>query len=253
LAQAEILQGPSITKYRNLAKDNSIWLSLGGFHQWAQGIGGECHKVFNTHLIIDGEGNIVDTYDKIHLFDVSIPGGAILQESRNTDRGTRCVCVPTPFGTLGLTTCYDLRFPELFQRLSEMGADIILVPSAFTVPTGRAHWEVLLRARAIETQCYVVAAAQVGKHNHKRMSYGHSIIIDPFGVVLADAGGLDADLDISKPEEEMSQEQREALRKRSEPKMILAELDFDNMQQIRQRMPIKEHRLQAQEWHTSGL
>eukprot|EP00041_Stephanoeca_diplocostata_P032947 m.1073837 g.1073837 ORF g.1073837 m.1073837 type:complete len:137 (+) comp24237_c0_seq9:3295-3705(+) len=105
--------------------------------------------------------------------------------------------VPTPFGTLGLSTCYDLRFPELYTELAARGADILLIPSAFTVPTGRAHWHILMQARAIETQCFVVAAAQVGRHNNKRISYGHALVVDPWGSVQADAPGLDTDDDVA--------------------------------------------------------
>ena len=133
-----------------------------------QEVGPDSEHVFNSHIIIDSEGEIVDVYRKLHLFDVSIENGPVLQESRYTSPGNELKVVDSPFGKLGLSTCYDLRFPELYCKLVyEMGAQIIFVPSAFTVPTGRAHWEILLRARAIEMQAYVIAAAQVGKHSEK--------------------------------------------------------------------------------------
>eukprot|EP00041_Stephanoeca_diplocostata_P032946 m.1074168 g.1074168 ORF g.1074168 m.1074168 type:complete len:283 (+) comp24237_c0_seq33:269-1117(+) len=133
-----ITEGPSISKYQSLARQHKLWLSLGGFHEVAScGDNGQCNKVFNTHLVLDNQGEIVASYRKIHLFDVDIPGGAVLQESKSTSPGHECMVVPTPFGTLGLSTCYDLRFPELYTELAARGADILLIPSAFTVPTGR--------------------------------------------------------------------------------------------------------------------
>ncbi|KAH6617521.1 carbon-nitrogen hydrolase [Chaetomium tenue] len=147
------------------------------------------HKLKNTVLWIDERGEIVHRYQKIHLFDVDIEGGPVLRESESVERGMR---IEPPFdttvGKVGSTICFDLRFPEISIALRRLGADIITYPSAFTVPTGKAHWEVLLRARAIETQSYVIAAAQVGNHNEKRVSYGHSMIVDPWGTVLADLG-----------------------------------------------------------------
>lgn len=252
LAQAETLEGPSIKRYRELAKENTIWLSLGGFHERAQNAeDGTCSKVFNTHLLIDSAGDIIEAYRKIHLFDVAIPGGAILQESKTTERGNSVKCCPTPFGTLGLSTCYDLRFPELYQRLVEMGADILLVPSAFTIPTGRLHWEILLRSRAIETQCFVVAPAQVGTHNTKRASYGQSIIIEPLGSILAQAPKIDTSIDMSKPPEERTEEEAAELMGRSEPCLIYADLDFEAMRQAREKMPLAQHREQARGWQAA--
>jgi len=252
--QAETLDGPSITRYRELAKENAIWLSLGGFHERAQTAeDGSCSKVYNTHLLIDNAGDIIETYRKIHLFDVAIPGGAILQESKSTTRGSAVTICPTPFGIIGLTTCYDLRFPELYQNLVEQGAEILLVPSAFTIPTGRCHWEILLRARAIETQCFVVAAAQVGTHNLKRASYGHSIIIEPFGAILAEAPKIDASIDMATPPEERTREAIAELDRRSEPCMIIAELNFEAMRLIREKMPLAAHREQARGWKQPAM
>nr|CAB3462135.1 unnamed protein product [Digitaria exilis] len=153
------------------------------------------------------DGPIMQRYCSLAKFDVDVPGNMVYKESRFTTAGDTIVAVDSPFGRLGLTVCYDLRFPELYQILRfKHQAQVLLVPSAFTKVTGEAHWEILLRARAIETQCYVIAAAQAGKHNEKRESYGDSIIIDPWGTVIArlpdrlSTGFAVADLDLSKVE-----------------------------------------------------
>jgi predicted amidohydrolase len=139
--------------------------------------------------VVDSKGEIRASYDKIHLFDVDLPTGESWRESAIYQGGTDSVVVAgTPVGRLGLTICYDLRFPALFERLSEAGADVISVPAAFTVPTGRAHWEVLLRARAIEAGVFVVAAAQCGRHEDGRETYGHSLLVDPWGEIRLDMG-----------------------------------------------------------------
>ncbi|KDD76362.1 hypothetical protein H632_c253p0, partial [Helicosporidium sp. ATCC 50920] len=144
-------------------------------------------RIYNCHVIVNNEGEIVDCYRKIHLFDVAIDNGPTLTESAFTKPGKETKTLETPAGKLGLSTCYDIRFPELYERLATQGgADIIAIPSAFTVPTGQAHWEILVRARAIETQCYVVAAAQGGVHNAKRETFGRSLIVDPWGQVIAE-------------------------------------------------------------------
>ena len=181
-AVAEPLSGPILARYRELAKQHSVWLSLGGFQERVDGE----ERIYNTHVVIDGGGEIRATYRKIHLFDVPMVN---LVESRQALAGSELVAVDSPAGRLGLTVCYDLRFPELFQKLTFVhGAQVLLVPSAFAVKTGEAHWETLLRARAIETQCYVVAAAQAGQHNtdgNQRRSYGHSLAFDPWGTCVA--------------------------------------------------------------------
>ncbi|KAK6153367.1 hypothetical protein DH2020_013006 [Rehmannia glutinosa] len=181
LTIAESLDGPIMKKYCSLAKDSNIWLSLGGFQEK----GYDDSHLRNTHVLIDNSGNIRSTYRKMHLFDVDVPGGAVYKESSFTEAGRDIVTADSPFGRLGLTVCYDLRFPELYQRLRfDHGAEVLLVPAAFTKVTGEAHWEILLRARAIETQCYVIAAAQGGKHSDGRESYGDTLIIDPWGTVI---------------------------------------------------------------------
>jgi predicted amidohydrolase len=182
---SEPLDGPTVTAYRDLAKFHGISLSLGGLHE---SCGDSEEKIRNTHLLIDSFGNILTTYTKVHLFDVEIPGKFRLRESDHASPGNRIeppARLPYSDLSIGLGICYDLRFPELAASLARRGADVLTFPSAFTVATGLAHWETLLRARAIETQCYVVAAAQTGKHNDKRSSYGHSVIVDPWGTVVA--------------------------------------------------------------------
>lgn len=151
---------------------------------------GNVGKVKNTCVYIGADGELRERYQKIHLFDVDILGGPVLKESDSVEKGVE-IHPPfqTPIGKLGMTICFDLRFPEISLALKRQKADIISYPSAFTVPTGLAHWKPLLMARAIETQAYVIAAAQVGKHNETRVSYGHSMIVDPWGKVLVELGG----------------------------------------------------------------
>ncbi|KAJ9520362.1 hypothetical protein QJQ45_030306 [Haematococcus lacustris] len=182
-----------------------------------QGLG---PRIFNTHCLVNPEGCLLAAYRKIHLFDVDVPNGPVLMESRTTAPGDKLVVCPGPGGLqLGLTTCYDLRFPELYQRLTwELGAQLIAVPSAFTRITGAAHWEVLLRARAIECQAYVVAAAQAGRHNEKRESWGHAMIVDPWGEVI---GRLDDPLATG---------------------IATAEVHLARLAAVREKMPIQAHR-----------
>lgn len=166
------------------ASRERIWLHIGSLAVLTEG-----GKVANRSFIIDREGEIRATYDKIHLFDVDLPTGESWRESNVYSPGRGVVLVNgTPVGKLGLTICYDLRFPGLFARLAESDADVIAVPAAFTVPTGKAHWHVLLRARAIEAGLFVVAAAQVGHHEDGRTTFGHSLVIDPWGEILLDMG-----------------------------------------------------------------
>ncbi|KAK3593021.1 hypothetical protein CHS0354_005384 [Potamilus streckersoni] len=213
-AMAEALDGSTISRYKSLAKELGVWLSLGGFHQK---VSDETDRVFNTHVIIDADGGIQATYNKTHLFDLDIKGKVRLCESDYTIQGREiCPPVQTPVGKIGLATCYDLRFPELSLGLTAQGAEILTFPSAFTVTTGMAHWEVLLRSRAIECQCYVVAAAQTGSHNSKRSSYGHAMIVDPWGTVVAQC--------------------------REGTDVCVAELDLDYLRKVRTQMPVAEHR-----------
>jgi predicted amidohydrolase len=169
---------------RQAARAAGIWVHLGSL-----AIKADDGKLANRAFVIDSEGAIRGRYDKMHLFDVDLPTGESWRESASYRAGNGAVVVRgTPVGNLGLTICYDLRFPALFQRLAEAGADCIAVPAAFTVPTGRAHWEVLLRARAIEAGLFVIAAAQAGHHEDGRVTYGHSLVADPWGEVLLDMG-----------------------------------------------------------------
>jgi predicted amidohydrolase len=226
---AEELAGPTLSAYRELARREEVWLSLGGFHERVAG----SSKIANTHVIVDAQGAIVETYRKLHLFDVDVDGG--YRESDSTVRGDRVVVARgTPVGDVGVTTCYDVRFPALYSALRDLGADVMLIPSAFMPTTGKAHWHTLLRARAIETQCFVVASAQAGVHNappagapsapgpRLRESYGHSLVVDPWGTVLCDLG-------------------QEA------PSVRVVDLDFDAMHEVRRRMPAQQHR-----WANAG-
>lgn len=182
LAIAESLEGPLLKRYISLAKQHHMWLSLGGFPEKSH----LPHKFFNSHLIINPEGIICAVYRKINLFSLHTDDGPNHQESTTVLPGNQIVTCETPLGKLGLSICFDLRFANLYQSLAKLGAEVLLVPAAFTHYTGKAHWEVLLRARAIENQCYVIAAAQHGVHNPKRTTYGRSMIIDPWGTILAE-------------------------------------------------------------------
>lgn len=169
---------------REAAREKGIWVHIGSLAVRTEG-----RQLANRAFVIDPRGEVRARYDKIHLFDVDLPTGESWRESNVYKHGSEAVIVDgTPVGKLGLTICYDLRFPALFARLAEANADVIAVPAAFTVPTGRAHWEVLLRARAIEAGLFIVAAAQSGHHEDGRNTYGHSLVIDPWGEVLLDMG-----------------------------------------------------------------
>ena len=175
--------GPILHRCQELAQELNCALLLGGFHE---AIPGDAQRCYNTSVYLDETGTVKELYRKIHLFDVNIVDGPQLRESRQTAAGNRAVLTDTAFGKLGLTICYDLRFPALYQALTDQGAIAHSVPSAFTATTGDAHWHALLRARAIENQSYVIAPAQHGRHSANRSSYGHSVIIDPWGRVLAE-------------------------------------------------------------------
>ena len=197
---------------RAAAREAGIWVHLGSL-----ALKGEGDKLVNRGFVIDGSGDIRARYDKIHLFDVDLPTGESWRESAMYDAGSDAVVVPgTPVGSLGLTICYDLRFPALFERLSEAGADVIAVPAAFTVPTGKAHWQVLMRARAIEAELFVVAAAQAGRHEDGRDTYGHSLVVDPWGELQLEMGG--------------------------EPGLAFASIDLGRIADIRSRIPVHQHR-----------
>ncbi len=194
------------------ANDQGIWVQLGSIAVLV-----EDGKVANRSFVIDREGQVRARYDKIHLFDVDLPSGESWRESNTYSPGDGVVLVNgTPVGKIGLTICYDLRFPGLFARLAESDADVIAVPAAFTVPTGKAHWHILLRARAIEAGLFVVAAAQVGVHEDGRQTYGHSLVIDPWGEILLDM------------------EERRGIE--------FAEIDLKRISDVRSRLPALRHR-----------
>jgi deaminated glutathione amidase len=198
-------------RYRALAATHGIWVSFGGFAEKRAGMS----KAYNSHVVVNDRGEIVSVYRKIHLFDVDLPDRKY-RESDAIVPGAHVVTTPSPTGILGLSVCYDVRFPELYRKLADAGADTLLVPAAFTLITGKEHWEVLLRARAIENQCYVAAAAQTGRHNDKRDTYGHAMIIDPWGTVVAqcsDGSGV-----------------------------AVAPIDSAFVSSVRARMPVRAHR-----------
>jgi predicted amidohydrolase len=182
---------PFLAGMRELARELGVWLLLGSLVIDPAGEPGADpaeERLANRSFLLDASGSIVARYDKIHMFDIDLPGGESYRESNAYRPGGRSVVAETPWGRLGMSVCYDLRFPHLYRALAQAGADFLSVPSVFTVPTGRAHWHVLLRARAIENGAFVFAPAQCGEHAGGRKSYGHSLIVDPWGEVLADGG-----------------------------------------------------------------
>ncbi|MBR0974510.1 MULTISPECIES: carbon-nitrogen hydrolase family protein [Bradyrhizobium] len=171
----------SLEAYRALAAELKIHIHVGSLAlRFSE------EKAVNRSFLIGPEGNVLASYDKIHMFDIELPDGESYRESANYQPGETAVISDLPWGRVGLTICYDVRFPALYRALAESGASFITVPSAFTRKTGEAHWHILLRARAIETGCFVFAAAQAGTHENKRETYGHSLIIDPWGEILAE-------------------------------------------------------------------
>jgi predicted amidohydrolase len=209
LARAEA-EDASVAGFAALARELGLWLNIGSL-----ALKGEGEKLLNRSLLFRPDGTIAARYDKIHLFDVDLPTGESLRESHAYQGGDRAVLAQTAFGTLGLTICYDMRFPQLYRSLAQAGAGFFTVPSAFTVPTGQAHWHVLLRARAIETGSFVLAAAQGGRHESGRETYGHSLIVSPWGEVLAEAG--------------------------LEPGVVVADLDMGAVAETRRRIPALMH------------
>jgi len=200
----------SVRLFSALARELGLWLNIGSL-----ALKGEGEKLINRSLLFAPDGIIAARYDKIHLFDVDLPTGESLRESHAYEGGATAVLAETPVAPIGLTICYDMRFPHLFRALAQKGARLFTVPSAFTVPTGQAHWHVLLRARAIETGSFVLAAAQGGTHESGRETYGHSLIVSPWGQVLAEGG--------------------------TEPGVILADLDLGEADQARARIPALIH------------
>ena len=211
---AETLDGPTVRAFAALARELGVHLLLGSFNERASTPG----KCYNTSVLFLPDGSIGSTYRKIHLFDVDCGPGVRFKESDTVEAGAAPTLAHTDLGTLGLSICYDLRFPELYRRYAREGASILTVPSAFTMTTGKDHWEPLLRARAIENQCYVMASGQCGTHDDEglRESYGHSMIIDPWGHVVAMCS--------------------------DGPGLAIAEIDEDLVTSVRQGMPTMQHR-----------
>jgi predicted amidohydrolase len=200
----------SLKAYRDLARELQIYLHIGSLALKATP-----ERAVNRSFLIAPDGGIVASYDKIHMFDIDLEGGESYRESANYQAGETAVITDLPWGRLGLTICYDVRFPALYRALAEAGATFISVPAAFTRRTGEAHWHTLLRARAIENGCFIFAAAQGGTHENKRETYGHSLIIDPWGEILAEAG--------------------------VEPGVVLAKIDPAKVQTVRRNIPSLQH------------
>ena len=199
---------------REASARHGIWVHLGSLALRSED---DENRLVNRGFVIDDQGEIRGRYDKIHLFDVDLPTGESWRESASYRGGKEAVVVRgTPVGDLGLAICYDLRFPALFERLSEAGAQVISLPAAFTVPTGQAHWHILLRARAIEAGLFVVAAAQSGEHEDGRRTFGHSLVVDPWGEVLADGGEGNG--------------------------LVFADVDLSRIEEVRSRIPVLSHR-----------
>lgn len=207
-------QNPVLQTAREQASKWGIWVSVGSL-----AIAREDGRWANRSFVIDQTGSIVARYDKVHMFDVQLSTGESWRESAAYEAGDKVVVADTPIGRLGLTICYDLRFPGLFDQLGRLECDAIAIPASFTVPTGRAHWHVLQRARAIEASAFVIAAAQVGTHEDGRQTYGHSLIVDPWGEVLVDLGG-------------------------SVPRMGFAEISGERITAVREQIPSLANRHQ---------
>ena len=177
------------------------------------------NKAYNTAALVTPDGKLAAQYQKVHLFDVDVPDGNTYQESSTVMAGTEIppIYESERLGKLGISICYDVRFPEFYRYLSRQGADVLFIPAAFTAYTGKDHWQVLLQARAIENTCYIIAPAQTGNHYERRYTHGHAMIIDPWGVILADAGNA--------------------------PGVVIAEINPDRLQQVRQQMPSLQHRV----------
>jgi predicted amidohydrolase len=203
-------QDRALSAFRRLAEELSLWLLIGSLP-----IKVAERRCANRSFLVDPRGEVAARYDKIHMFDVDLPGGEVYRESRNYRPGERAIVAELPWGKLGLSVCYDLRFPQLYRALAKAGAAFLTIPSAFTNTTGQAHWHVLQRARAIETGCFVIAPAQGGKHENGRHTYGHSLIVDPWGQILTEA--------------------------EQEPCVVMADIDPSKVTEARSRVPALSH------------
>lgn len=205
--------GPILAHCQALAREHAVHVVLGGLHERSP----EPGKAYNTCVHLGADGRVLARYRKLHMFDVALADGTRLEESARTLRGDELVVTDAPFGKLGLSVCYDLRFPRLYERLVDDGAIALTVPSAFTLSTGKDHWHVLLRARAIECQSYVLAPAQFGAHHGSRVSYGHALVVDPWGCVIAECGDGEG--------------------------LAIAEIDLARVAQVRRELPSLQHRV----------
>lgn len=214
LAQAATIAQESEKFLKTMAQRFQVTLLGGGFPVPANN-----GKVYNTALLVAPNGQELARYEKVHLFDVNLPDGNTYRESETVLAGNRVppIYPSKELGNIGLSVCYDVRFPELYRQMSQLGAEILFVPAAFTAYTGKDHWQVLLQARAIENTCYVIAPAQTGRHNSLRQSHGHALIIDPWGVILADAGEMTG--------------------------VAIAEINPARLEQVRRQMPSLQHRV----------
>ena len=216
LAQADEIATKTGKFLKTMAQRFQITILGGGFPVPVEGTR---TRAYNTALLIDPNGAEVASYQKVHLFDVDVPDGNTYRESSTVMAGKELppIYSSQKFGKLGISICYDVRFPELYRHLAGEGADVMFVPAAFTALTGKDHWQVLLQARAIENTCYIIAPAQTGNHYERRYTHGHAMIVDPWGVILADAG--------------------------NEPGVVVAEIDPERLYQVRQQMPSLQHRV----------
>jgi deaminated glutathione amidase len=200
----------ALERFRALARELGIWLHVGSMAVLL-----DSGRIANRAYLISPQGGLVARFDKIHMFDIDLPGGESYRESKNYQPGDLAVLAELPWGMLGITICYDLRFPHLYRALAKAGADFLAIPSAFTRPTGEAHWHVLVRARAIENGCFVFAAAQGGRHESGRETYGHSLIVSPWGEILAEGG--------------------------VHPSVIVADVKLSDVREARRRIPSLQH------------
>ena len=201
---------PSLGELQALAREHSVWLLVGSLTvQTGDG------RIANRSYLLSSEGSVAASYDKIHMFDVTLPDGKVIRESSAYCPGERAVLADTPWGRIGLTVCYDLRFPQLYRALAKAGALYLTIPSSFQRATGKVHWHTLLKARAIENACFVFAPAMCGEHPGNRTTYGHSLVVDPWGEVLADGGEA--------------------------PGIVYAEIDPARIERVRGMLPCLEH------------
>lgn len=201
---------PALAQLQALARELSIWLLVGSLT-----LKTERDRIANRSFLLRPDGSVAATYDKIHMFDVTLPDGKVIRESSAYEPGSRAVLAATPWGTVGLTVCYDLRFPQLYRALAQAGAAYLTIPSSFQRATGKVHWHTLIKARAIENACFVFAPAMCGEHPGNRTTYGHSLVVDPWGEVLADGGEA--------------------------PGIVCADIDPSRVARVRGMLPCLEH------------